>query len=77
MKIIDIAVNLTDDIFKGIYRGTSRHQNDFEQVLSRAIDSDVSKMIITGTDFRVSKDAIDLSRNFIMPNLYATVVYTS
>lgn len=44
----DIAVNLTDPMFKGIYRGKQNHANDFIQVLARSKAAGVESMIITG-----------------------------
>ena len=46
---IDIAVNLTDEMFQGMYNGKSYHECDISFVLERAMAMNVRKIIITGT----------------------------
>jgi TatD DNase family protein len=72
LKTIDIAVNLTDTMFRGIYRGKSAHQNDFESVITRAKSAGVQKIIATGTDLEESRACIELAKQY--PGyVYATV----
>jgi len=51
---IDIGVNLTG--------GSFRH--DREDVVQRAVDAGVTRMIVTGTDLDHSRAALDLTRRF-------------
>mmetsp|Transcript_7639 Transcript_7639/g.11343 ORF Transcript_7639/g.11343 Transcript_7639/m.11343 type:complete len:480 (+) Transcript_7639:30-1469(+) len=44
---IDIGANLTDDMFHGVYHGTKKHEDDFEEMMKRAENAKVLKMIVT------------------------------
>lgn len=76
MKLIDIGVNLCDDMFKGIYNGKTAHIADAEQVIERALNKHVDKMMITGTCKEDIVEAIGLIQQLEdkFPNrLYCTV----
>ncbi|MCK5001838.1 MAG: YchF/TatD family DNA exonuclease [Gammaproteobacteria bacterium] len=60
-EYIDIGVNLT---------GSSFH-DDLDEVVQRAVDSGVSKMIVTGTDVEHSRKAIELCQQYPR-SLFAT-----
>ena len=60
MKLIDIGVNLTDPMFRGIYRDKKKHEDDFDDILKRSMESGVEKMIVTGGSFEDSKKALAL-----------------
>ncbi|KAI9098670.1 hypothetical protein DFS34DRAFT_658303 [Phlyctochytrium arcticum] len=70
-RMIDIGVNLTDPVFRGQYRGKQCHADDFPQILSRAKQVGVDKMIITGTTVAESKQARQLAHAH--DGLYYTV----
>lgn len=44
-KLFDIAANLSDEKFKGIYNGKKYHEDDFEEVVERAKKVNVEKML--------------------------------
>ncbi|VUZ40793.1 unnamed protein product [Hymenolepis diminuta] len=46
-RFIDIGANLTDSMFSGFYNGSQKHQADLNQVLSRAFQFGLEKIIVT------------------------------
>uniref|UniRef100_T1ILX7 Deoxyribonuclease TATDN1 n=1 Tax=Strigamia maritima TaxID=126957 RepID=T1ILX7_STRMM len=70
-KMIDIGSNLTDPMFKGIYHGSKKHPEDLNQVIDRALQNDVKKIIVTGGSLEESRLALNLART--NEALYCTV----
>ncbi|XP_078376921.1 deoxyribonuclease TATDN1-like [Oculina patagonica] len=62
LRFIDIGVNLTDSMFKGIYHGKQAHTDDFTEVLKRATNTGVQKMIITAGNLSESQNALELAK---------------
>jgi TatD DNase family protein len=61
MKIIDIAANLTDGMFKGIYNGKPCHVSDIAAVLTRAWNAGVDRIIVTGGSLEESREALAIA----------------
>ena len=54
----DIGANLLDDRYmKGIYRGQERHAPDIHDVLQRAMDNHVDRIILTAGTIEESRTA--------------------
>lgn len=63
-EIIDIAVNLTDPMYRGEYHGKSRHQADLDAVVQRALDAGVERILITGTSLLESREALNMAKQY-------------
>jgi TatD DNase family protein len=69
---VQIGINLSDQIFRGIHHGKQAHDDDLQHVITRALEAGVRKMMVTGSDLDESKKAIKLAEDY--PGLcYATV----
>ncbi|CAK4033347.1 hydrolase, family [Lecanosticta acicola] len=72
LRYADIGINLSDPIFRGIGHGKRNHEDDLIHVISRAQKYGVRKMMITGSDYTESKNAVKLAEEY--PGLcYATI----
>jgi len=70
LRFIDIAVNLTDPVFRGYHHGKKKHDDDLDMVLERSRLAGVKSMIITGGSLHESKEALHLAERY---GFYATI----
>ncbi|KAL6049070.1 TatD DNase [Balamuthia mandrillaris] len=61
-SFIDIGANLTDDMFEGRYNGKAAHESDWEDVLTRAWNIGMKKIIITAGNYEEAQKALALAR---------------
>ncbi|XP_065661857.1 deoxyribonuclease TATDN1 [Hydra vulgaris] len=70
-QLIDIGANLTDSMYKGLYNGRKYHEEDLNDVLSRAKENGVNRSIITVGHLEDVNPALDLCKS--TTNLFCTV----
>ncbi|KAG5510487.1 hypothetical protein GH5_06687 [Leishmania sp. Ghana 2012 LV757] len=68
-RLIDIAVNLTDKMYRGVYNGRHHHPSDIESVLQRAVEVGVHGLILTGGNLEESKAVIDMCTRYTTDTL--------
>ncbi|CAG8481215.1 14692_t:CDS:2 [Acaulospora morrowiae] len=71
MKFIEIGANLTDPRFRGIYNGKQVHADDFSQMLQRATNAGVERIIVTSGTAHEGIEALQLVKNH--DNLFTTI----
>ncbi|GJN84937.1 hypothetical protein PLIIFM63780_008501 [Purpureocillium lilacinum] len=63
-RYADIGINLADPIFRGKYHGSQRHPDDLSAVIGRAREVGCTKLMVTGSDFQSSRDALKLADEY-------------
>lgn len=61
---IDIAANLTDDMFSGTYHGKQRHESDLADVIQRAKDASCDKMIVLAGTVQDAYKCLEICERF-------------
>lgn len=62
-KFIDIGANLTDPVFRGIYRGKEKHEDDFKDVVERAQQIGIYKTIVTSGCLKDCQDSLKICKD--------------
>lgn len=70
LKLFDIAANLTDDQFQGVYHHKHHHKPDVMQVIQRAEDVGCSHLLIASGHLADIEKALELCK--LSPNFYTT-----
>jgi Tat protein secretion system quality control protein TatD with DNase activity len=68
---IDIGANLSDDMFRGVYHGKTRHEPDLDHVLARAWGAGLERIMVTAGNLEESRRALELAK--MDPRLATTV----
>ncbi|KAL2911924.1 hypothetical protein HK105_208588 [Polyrhizophydium stewartii] len=63
LPLADIAVNLADPMFAGVYRGKRAHDADVAAVVERARRVGVARLVATGTSLADYRAAVALARD--------------
>lgn len=71
IRLFDIAANLSDQVYEGLYHSKRSHPPDLEHVISRAESVGVTHFLLAGGNLEDSAKALQVSQS--NPNLYATV----
>uniref|UniRef100_A0A7S3ND43 Uncharacterized protein n=1 Tax=Euplotes harpa TaxID=151035 RepID=A0A7S3ND43_9SPIT len=71
IKLFDIAANLSDETFRGIYNGKKYHDEDFDVVIQRARDYGVEKFLFAAGYIEDAKISYDLSTK--LEDAYITI----
>jgi TatD DNase family protein len=61
IRLFDIAANLSDDRYKGVYYGSLLHEPDFDLVIKRAHEYGVRKFLFAAGYIEDAKDSYKLS----------------
>ncbi|KAI8482435.1 TatD DNase [Branchiostoma belcheri] len=61
----------SDGMFRGLYHGSQKHQDDLQDVLERAFNNGVEKIMVTGGSLQDSREALELAKT--NDALYCTV----
>lgn len=70
-KMFDVAANLSDPTYKGVYRGKQHHPADFEAVIERGRKYGVQKYLFAAGYIDDALESIKLSRG--STDFYATI----
>ena len=62
MELVDIGVNLTDEVFSGVYRGKRAHDDDRALVLRRAREVGVTDAIVTAGTLEEAREVVEMVR---------------
>eukprot|EP00835_Amoeboradix_gromovi_P000460 NODE_16_length_41655_cov_0.272813.p11 type:complete len:329 gc:universal NODE_16_length_41655_cov_0.272813:21007-21993(+) len=71
LRLFDIGANLTDDVFRGKYRGKHKHEDDFDEIINRSMAMGVEHILVTGTTLEESKIALELVKR--RERMYSTI----
>lgn len=59
-----VGINLGDPVFRGEYHGRKAHEDDLADVVQRALDVGCTKLMITGSNLKESRHAVDLAEQY-------------
>ena len=79
VRFADVAINLSDPVFRGIYHGKTVHEDDLRDVIQRAVDLGCVKLMVTGSDLEESRKAVEMAGDhrmfltLLLPLILSTV----
>ncbi|KAI1617821.1 Mg-dependent DNase [Exophiala viscosa] len=72
LRYADVGINLGDPVFRGKYHGKKAHEDDLDDVVQRALDVGCTKLMITGSNLKESRHAVELAEKY-PGHCYATI----
>lgn len=60
IRYVDIGINLSDLQYSGVYHGRKVHDDDRLHVLDRALQTNVTKMLVTSSSLHEAADVLNL-----------------
>lgn len=74
-RLVDIGLNLTSEMYHGVYHDHKRHAPDIDAVLQRAKDVGVRGLLLTGGTLKDSRKVIEMCQAYSTESLrcYCTV----
>lgn len=70
-QLFDIAANLSDEKFRGIYHGKQVHEDDVDDVIERAVKNNVTRMLFAAGCIEDAHESYKLAQK--SDNFYITV----
>lgn len=70
LSYFDVAFNMTDEMFSGVYFGKTRHAPDLDCVIKRASERNVTHMLATPGSLQQLKETLNIA--CAHPNIFLT-----
>ena len=70
-QFCEIGANLLDPVFRGVYRGKLKHEDDFDDMLQRAKEVGLEEIMVTTGQLKEAEEALKVVDSY--PQLYTTV----
>jgi TatD DNase family protein len=61
---LQVGINLSDPVFRGMYHGKKAHEDDLHEVVQRALNVGCTKMMVTGSSLKESRHAVDIAKRY-------------
>lgn len=78
IRYVDIGINLSDLQYSGVYHGKKVHDDDRIHVLDRALQTNVSKMLVTASSLHEATTVLDLCTSLAkLSSSYENLLYST
>ncbi|CAF3943080.1 unnamed protein product, partial [Rotaria sp. Silwood1] len=70
-----IGANLTDGMYQGVYGSSKKHDSDLDQVIKRAFQSGLDKIIITAGTHHETIQALELCSKYGNMRIFVLCIF--